>query len=153
MIPTWAPSRGGVLWEHLCLVRFWISSLRGLPQERSGIWVHLCLQLPCEGLHVFSHKEAWQSLPLHGLQEAERHQSGEPAPPASFPGVLWTSAVGSLVDCAGSTRCHYEHPVMPFSLCNARATFQYSINAVLRNLLHSYAVAYLDDILVFCTSR
>lgn len=54
----------------------------------------------------FSHQEAWDSLPTHGLQEAERHQSEEPELPASYPGALSTSAVGSLIHHGGSTRGH-----------------------------------------------
>lgn len=33
------------------------------------------------------------------------------------------------------------------------AKFQYSVNAVLRDFLYSYAMVYLHDILVFCTSQ
>lgn len=137
--PTQAPSRGGAFWEHLCLVRFWFSSPRGAPQEQDGIWIHLPLWLPCEAFQFFSCKEAWKPLPLHGLLEAERHQSEEPAPPASYSELVWTSTVGSLVHHGGSTTGHYEHPMMPLSACSARATFQYSVNVVLRHLLRGYA--------------
>ena len=44
---------------------------------------------------------------------------------------------------------HYEYRVMPFGLCNAPATFQHFINEVLSDCLDRFAVAYLDDILVF----
>lgn len=107
---------------------------------------------PLRGLSCFfSYRSMGVSAPAW-ITEAERRQSEEPAPPASYPGAPWTSAVGFLIHRGGSTRGHYEHPVMPFSLCNAQATFQYSVNAVLRDLLHSYATVYLDNILVFCTS-
>lgn len=102
-------------------------------------------------MFFFSYRSMGVSAPAW-ITEAERHHSEEPAPPASYPGAPWISAVGYLIHRGGSTRRHYEHPVMPFSLCNAPATFQYSVNAVLRDLLHSYATVYLDNNLVFCTS-
>ena len=43
----------------------------------------------------------------------------------------------------------YEYTVMPFSLCNAPATFQAFINKVLREYLDIFCTAYLDDILVY----
>lgn len=42
-----------------------------------------------------------------------------------------------------------EYLVMPFGLCNTPATFQHFVNDMLRDLLDSYVVVYLDDILVF----
>jgi hypothetical protein len=44
---------------------------------------------------------------------------------------------------------HYEYIVMPFSLTNAPATFQNYIHTALYDILDTFAVAYLDDILVF----
>jgi hypothetical protein len=44
---------------------------------------------------------------------------------------------------------HYEYTVMPFGLTNAPATFQAVMNDVLRHCLDKYAIAYLDDILVY----
>ncbi|KAM4702949.1 NXPE family member 4-like [Rhinophrynus dorsalis] len=43
---------------------------------------------------------------------------------------------------------HYKYLVMPFGLCNAPAVFQEFINDVLRDLLQSCVVVYLDDILI-----
>jgi hypothetical protein len=39
--------------------------------------------------------------------------------------------------------------VMPFSLCNAPATFQAYINKAMRGILDEYCVVYLDDILIY----
>lgn len=44
---------------------------------------------------------------------------------------------------------HFEYCVMPFGLTNAPATFQHLINDTLRDVLDRYAIAYLDDILIF----
>ena len=44
---------------------------------------------------------------------------------------------------------HYEYTVMPFGLTNALASFQQFINKVLREYLDIFAIAYLDDILIF----
>ena len=41
---------------------------------------------------------------------------------------------------------------MPFSLCNAPATFQSYINSVLSGILDIYCVVYLDNILIFLKS-
>ena len=43
----------------------------------------------------------------------------------------------------------YEYTVMPFGLTNAPATFQAMINDTLRDILDEYAIAYLDDVLVY----
>jgi hypothetical protein len=47
----------------------------------------------------------------------------------------------------------FEMLVTPFGLCNAPATFQNYINHVLHNALDDYCTAYLDDVLVFSTTR
>jgi hypothetical protein len=44
---------------------------------------------------------------------------------------------------------HFEYLVMPFGLTNAPASFQRYINEVLQEYLHSFVIAYLDDILIF----
>jgi Reverse transcriptase (RNA-dependent DNA polymerase) len=43
----------------------------------------------------------------------------------------------------------FEYLVMPFGLTNAPATFQSYINSTLREFLDIFAVAYLDDIVVY----
>ncbi|MBW0553607.1 hypothetical protein O181_093322 [Austropuccinia psidii MF-1] len=42
---------------------------------------------------------------------------------------------------------------MPFGLTNAPASFQNLVNYIFQDLLDVYAVAYLDDIMVFCKSE
>jgi len=44
---------------------------------------------------------------------------------------------------------HYEYKVMPFGLTNAPATCQMMINDALRTHLDVFAIAYLDDILIY----
>ena len=43
----------------------------------------------------------------------------------------------------------FEHTVMPFGLCNASATFQRTMNAVLSGLEHRIVCVYVDDIIVY----
>src|SRR5439155_16134980 len=47
---------------------------------------------------------------------------------------------------------HFEYLVMPFGLCNAPGSFQAYINDVIREFLDKFAVAYLDDILIYSDS-
>uniref|UniRef100_A0A8C5QSG8 Gypsy retrotransposon integrase-like protein 1 n=1 Tax=Leptobrachium leishanense TaxID=445787 RepID=A0A8C5QSG8_9ANUR len=44
---------------------------------------------------------------------------------------------------------HYEYMGMPYGLCNAPATFQRFLNDVFRDILDSYIIIYLDDILIY----
>ncbi len=44
---------------------------------------------------------------------------------------------------------HYKYRVIPFRLTNAPATFQRFIDHVLGETRYDYALAYLDDILVY----
>lgn len=43
---------------------------------------------------------------------------------------------------------HYECLVMPFGLCTAPAVFQEFVNDILRDLLDSFVVVYMEDILI-----
>ena len=47
---------------------------------------------------------------------------------------------------------HFEYLVMPFGLTNAPGSFQAYINEVIRECLDRFAVAYMDDILVYSNS-
>ena len=47
---------------------------------------------------------------------------------------------------------HFEYLVMPFGLCNAPGSFQAYINDVIHEFLDKFAVAYLDDILIYSNS-
>lgn len=51
-----------------------------------------------------------------------------------------------------TTHGHYEYLVMPFGLTNALAVFQSLINEVFQDILNTYVIAYIDDILVYSTS-
>ncbi|KAK3570544.1 hypothetical protein QTP86_022080 [Hemibagrus guttatus] len=51
------------------------------------------------------------------------------------------------------THSHYKYQVMPFGLTNAPAVFQALINGVFQDLLGKWVIAYIDDILVYSTSR
>src|SRR5215469_9706989 len=44
---------------------------------------------------------------------------------------------------------HFEWTVMPFSLCNALATFQQSVNQIFSDFIDHFVVVYLDDILIY----
>lgn len=48
---------------------------------------------------------------------------------------------------------HYEYLVMPFGLANAPATFQAYMNECLAELVDMICVVYLDDILVYSSSK
>jgi len=48
---------------------------------------------------------------------------------------------------------YFEYKVMPFGLCNAPATFQHFMNEILADYLDKFAVVYLDDILIFSSTR
>lgn len=43
---------------------------------------------------------------------------------------------------------HYEFTAMPFGLRNAPAVYQRAINAALGDLAYSYAIVYMDDLII-----
>ncbi|GJP75867.1 hypothetical protein CLOP_g6268 [Closterium sp. NIES-67] len=47
----------------------------------------------------------------------------------------------------------YEYTVIPFGLTNEHSTFQFSMNEVYRPLLDKCLIVYLDDILIYSTTR
>lgn len=49
-------------------------------------------------------------------------------------------------------RGNYQFKRMPFGICNAPASYQALMAKVLRNILFSYALAYVDDILCISDS-
>ncbi|GJP66678.1 hypothetical protein CLOP_g23588 [Closterium sp. NIES-67] len=47
----------------------------------------------------------------------------------------------------------YEYTVMPFGLTKTPSTFQLTMNGVFRDLLDKCVIIYLDDILIYGTTR
>ncbi|MDW0331167.1 MAG: reverse transcriptase family protein [Nitrososphaeraceae archaeon] len=47
---------------------------------------------------------------------------------------------------------HYEFNVMPFRLCNAPATFQKTMNKVLKEYIDRFVAVFIDDIIVYSNS-
>uniref|UniRef100_A0A8C6XU88 ribonuclease H n=1 Tax=Naja naja TaxID=35670 RepID=A0A8C6XU88_NAJNA len=48
---------------------------------------------------------------------------------------------------------HFKYTVMPFGLTNAPAVFQHFMNDVFRDMLDKFVVVYLDNILIYSSSR
>ena len=62
-------------------------------------------------------------------------------------------ALGHEFKTAFRTRYgHFEYLVMPFGLTGALGTFQLYINDIIRDCLDRFAVAYMDDILIYSNS-
>ena len=62
-------------------------------------------------------------------------------------------ALGHEFKTAFRTRYgHFEYLVMPFGLTGAPSTFQSYINDIIRDCLDRFAVAYMDDILIYSNS-
>ena len=62
-------------------------------------------------------------------------------------------ALGHEFKTAFHTRySHFEYLVMPFGLTGAPGTFQLYINDIIRDCLDRFAVAYMDDILIYSNS-
>ncbi|KAK3519218.1 hypothetical protein QTP70_022210, partial [Hemibagrus guttatus] len=51
-----------------------------------------------------------------------------------------------------TTRGHYEYLVMPYGLTSVPAVFQSLINEIFKDLLNHFVIAYIDDILIYCSS-
>lgn len=47
---------------------------------------------------------------------------------------------------------HFEFNVLPFGLTNAPATFQKTMNSILKDILWKSAISYIDDIIIFSNS-
>ena len=47
---------------------------------------------------------------------------------------------------------HYEFNVMPFGLCNASATFQKTMNKVLKEYIDRFVAVFIDDIIIYFNS-
>ena len=62
-------------------------------------------------------------------------------------------ALGHEFKTAFCTRYgHFEYLVMPFGLTGAPGTFQSYINDIIRDCLDRFAIAYMDDILIYSNS-
>ncbi|GJP54162.1 hypothetical protein CLOM_g13262 [Closterium sp. NIES-68] len=119
-------------------------------------------------------EERWRSTNVHRLPRLEPGYHKVPLPyttcrrthrPASWSQVL------SKIDLPGGYHqirvneadCYktafrnryesYEYTVMPFGLTNAPSTFQVTMNEVFRPLLDKCVIVYLDNILIFSTTR
>jgi hypothetical protein len=58
--------------------------------------------------------------------------------------------------CKTAFKCKFgvfKYKVMPFSLTNAPAAFQYFRNNIFSNILGVFVIVYLDGILIFSKSK
>lgn len=59
-------------------------------------------------------------------------------------------AVGNEWKTTFRVRCiYYQSKINFFELCNALITFQIYINLILMEMLDDFAIAYLDDIIIY----
>jgi transposase InsO family protein len=83
-----------------------------------------------------SHAKIFTALDLRGAYNLIRMKAGEE----------WKTAFRTRYG-------HYEYTVMPFGLTNAPATCQELINSALHDCLDDFAIAYLDDILIYSANE
>ncbi|GJP52992.1 hypothetical protein CLOM_g12142 [Closterium sp. NIES-68] len=134
---------------------------------RNNLSVHPCHPTP----HRFSspqrRTEAYGCVPIIGRSTTSPSspvtQFREPtisltnfAGPGFFPRLIYEEVTTRFVSPKPIFRRLLFEPVMevmPFGLANAPSTFKLTMNEVFRSLLDKCAILYLDDILVYSTSR
>ncbi|MBW0505015.1 hypothetical protein O181_044730 [Austropuccinia psidii MF-1] len=87
-------------------------------------------------LTVFNGSSIFSKIDLHGAYNLLRIKEGD-----------------EHLTCFRAKYGSYEYLVMPFGLTNAPAFFQNLVNDIFYDLLDSYVVVYLDDIMVFSKSE
>lgn len=105
----------GALWEHFCLVRIWVKALEEYLKNNLVYQISFSSDSLVGGFHgIFS-----QSMGVSA--SAWIAGSGRTSEWRSSTGLLLWNALnicsGLSALYGGSIRGHYEHPLMPFSLC------------------------------------
>lgn len=138
--------------------------------------------VPSHGLHLTLHfssshrvllcwQKRWRATTIYRLQRTECLDSPIPLPSPTDTSSLRTTQRGSNIHKTRSmqhlqsykegdewktafhtTTGHYEYLVIPYGLTNAPAVFQTYINEIFRDVLHSYVIKYIDDILIYSSS-